>query len=325
MTSHTVAVAAAATLLALPFWSSSVGAGTAGSHRAEPQGATATGQHHYTMTARVRPLMVFWISRSGVGGATVTWRRGPGTIGYELLIGSDPDRAPRRINRWGYIDEETRGTDARLIGLMTDSEEESIEEAEAGLRKQANGQHTFKVIQATVKDGQAQSVVTTIGTTEDYSFRDVWTVLDRAGREPSGGTRRITQLPAGARPGFLSALAELLHAAVESVHESGWVRPTATVEYVYHGKIFELRAARARTLPELMIGTHAYRHVVNADFEIINTANGETTLFSMTYGTEGTLAEVPLTMTYRPRWWMQVELALDDRPTAPAMQSGPTE
>jgi hypothetical protein len=32
----------------------------------------------------------------------------------------------------------------------------------------------------------------------------------------------------------------------------------------------------------------------------------------MTYGTEGRFAQVPLTVTYRPRWWMEVNLTLDD-------------
>jgi hypothetical protein len=32
----------------------------------------------------------------------------------------------------------------------------------------------------------------------------------------------------------------------------------------------------------------------------------------MTYGTEGPLAEVPLRVIYQPRWWMQIELTIDD-------------
>ncbi|MBI3491956.1 MAG: hypothetical protein HY047_09275 [Acidobacteria bacterium] len=264
------------------------------------------------MTARVRPLMLFWISRSGVGNATVTWRRSPGETQYSLLIGSDPDRAPRRINRWGYIEEQVRGADASLIGLMTESDEDSIEDAEAGLRKQANGQHTFKVIRATINADQARSVVTTISTPEDYSFHKVRTVLELAERESSGGNPRVVPLPAGTRPGFLSALAELVHAGVESVHTSGRIRPAAAIAYIYHGKIYELRATRAQWLPELLVGTTHYGRVITTEFAITNTSSRETTRFSMSYGTDGPLAEIPITMTYRPRWWMQVDLALDD-------------
>ncbi len=58
-------------------------------------------QHHYRIAARVRPLVVFWITRDGVGDARVTRTRGDGEARYTLLIGSDPDRAPFHINRWG--------------------------------------------------------------------------------------------------------------------------------------------------------------------------------------------------------------------------------
>jgi hypothetical protein len=32
----------------------------------------------------------------------------------------------------------------------------------------------------------------------------------------------------------------------------------------------------------------------------------------MTLGTEGALAEVPLAVSYQPRWWMEIDLALDN-------------
>src|SRR5262245_5961432 len=75
---------------------------------ASPRNEQRSGQryrqrHHYTMNARVRPLL-FWIGRDDVGDAVVAKRQNGESVGYSLLIGSDPDRAPRRINRWGYID-----------------------------------------------------------------------------------------------------------------------------------------------------------------------------------------------------------------------------
>src|SRR5262249_59549132 len=46
--------------------------------------------HHYSMTARIRPLYLFWISRSGVGDAVVTRDESREDARYSLLIGSDP-------------------------------------------------------------------------------------------------------------------------------------------------------------------------------------------------------------------------------------------
>ncbi len=65
---------------------------------------------------------------------------------------------------------------------MTESDEESVEEAEASLRKKRSGVHTFKVIRATVNGEQAQSIVTSVAAPRDYSFRQLQTVLDLAER-----------------------------------------------------------------------------------------------------------------------------------------------
>ena len=279
---------------------------------AGPTGVTtgAVERHHYVIAARIRPLLVFWIGRSSVGDAIVTRRLSPGEATYALLIGSDPDRAPRRINRWGYIREEIRGAEARLIGLMTESDEDSIEEAEANIRKQAHGDHPFKIIRATVDGEQAQSVVTSIGAPYDYSFRQLQTVLDLALRESPQGKPRTIRLPPGTRPGFLAALADAMHT------------PTGPIAYVYHGRIYELRRTDARTIPDLRIAGASYGRAIAADFTTTSTHDGEQTRFSMTYGAEGRFAQVPLTVSFRPRWWMEVNLTLDDEMDAAGLGDG---
>jgi len=268
-------------------------------------------QYHYSMTARVRPLLLFWISRSGVGDATVTRQRAPEQTRYSLLIGSDPDRAPRRINRWGYIEEEIRGAEAHLIGVMTQSDEESLEQADANLRAQAAGRHPFNVIQATVNGDRATSLVTTIAAPEDYTFRQVRAALDLVRRESSAGKSRVIQLPPGTRPGFLAALADAMHATSAS-----------PITYVYHGRLYELRQTRVQKIASFQIGRAWYGAAAVGDFVITSMHDGEQTRFSMTYGTSGSFADVPLKVTYQPRWWMQVELIIDDAGRAPAIAGG---
>ncbi|HEV3215462.1 MAG TPA: hypothetical protein VGZ27_07045 [Vicinamibacterales bacterium] len=272
-------------------------------------------RHHYSIKARIRPLLVFWISRSGVGEAVVTKRQGPDEAGYSLLIGSDPDRAPRRINRWGYISEDVRGSEATLIGLMTKSDEDSIQQAEANVRKQAVGDRTFKIIRGTIDAGEAKSVVTSIAAPADYSYRQVDTLLKLAERASSKDVEaavRVTRLPAGTNPGFLTAVAALMHRHVDQWHASGRVQPGGPIDYVYYGRIYELRATRTRALPSTQVGGRAYAHVIASDFETRSTYDGEVTGFSITYGTEGPLAEIPIAMSYQPRWWMEIGLSLDD-------------
>jgi hypothetical protein len=89
------------------------------SHGAAPAPATCAGDgfgpegapvslpvlktHHYRMAGRVR-LLLFWVRRDNVGSGRIVWRGSEGgDAGYELLIGTDPSIAPRKVNRWGYI------------------------------------------------------------------------------------------------------------------------------------------------------------------------------------------------------------------------------
>ena len=297
----------------------------AGSSSTGPSPGASIERHHYSMSARIRPLLVFWIGRSGIGDAVVTKRQGPGEAGYSLLIGSDPDRAPRRINRWGYIREDIHGSEATLIGLMTESDEDSIQQAEGNIRKQAVGDRTFKIIRGTIDADEAKSIVTSIAAPAHYSYRQVDTLLDLAQRENSDGqegTARVIRLPSGTRPGFLEAVAEVMHRHVVQWHASSRVQPGGSIRYVYHGRIYELRATHTRPLASVQVGGATYAHVIASDFETRSAYDGEVTRFALTYGTEGPLAEIPLSASYQPRWWMQIELTLDDTTSGPALAEG---
>jgi hypothetical protein len=268
-------------------------------------------RYHYTINARVRPLVLFWISRANVGDAVATRQRGAEGASYSLLIGSDPDRTPLHINRWGYIEEETRGAEARLVGLMTESDEDSIEQAQANIRRQAAGSHPFKIIQATADGGQSHSRVTSITTPEDYTLRQLKTVLELGLRESQDWKARTLRLPPDARPGFLTALAEAMHGLSAN-----------PITYAYYGRLYELRRTRADALANVQVGRTAYGPAVAADYLITSLYDGERTRFSMTYGTQGPFAEVPLRVVYQPRWWMQVELTLDDSSDGSSLPAG---
>jgi len=303
-------------ILATALWSGAHGIAVSARAPAEsppaagaPAAAT-TGRHHYMMSARVRPLM-FWIGRSNVGDAIVTRAVAPHEASYSLLIGSDPDRAPRRINRWGYIEERIRGDAAFVVGLMTESDEESVGEAETNLRKEGSGLHTFTVMHAAIDSEQSRSVVTAVGAPANYSFRQVQAVLALAGDGGTPGRSRVVRLPHGTRPGFLSALAEIIHAQAESAR-AGTLRAGTPLTYVYHGKFYELGATSVQFKPTLVVNSSQYARVVSGQFAIKNLADGEETRFGLSYAIDGGLDEVPLTISYQPRWWMQVNLVLAD-------------
>jgi hypothetical protein len=270
-------------------------------------------RHHYTIGGRVRPLL-FWMGKEDVGDAVIATRRDADSSTYALLIGSDPDRAPHSINRWGYIAEELRGTEATVVGLMTESDEESVDQAEANLRKR--GDSTFNVIHASVSSGEARSVVRSVSAPSTLTLRQVDTVLETAERSGTDSQPRVVQMPAGARPGFLSAVADLLHAQAAEWRSTGAVHPSERVPFVYHGKVYHLRATQSRVVGTQRIGAVTYDHLIASQFQIKN-ASGTVTEFSMTYAADGALAEMPIAVTYQPRWWIEIHLTLDDSKPGP--------
>ena len=274
---------------------------------------TAGQRHHYTIGGRVRPLL-FWMGKEDVGDAVITTRRDAESSTYALLIGSDPDRAPRSVNRWGYIAEELRGTEATVVGLMTESDEDSVDQAEANLRKR--GDSTFTVIHGSVSGGEARSVIRSVSAPSTLTMRQVDTVLETAERRGTDSQPRVVPMPAGARPGFLSAVADLLHAQAAVWRSTGAVHPSDRVPFVYHGKVYQLRATQSRVVGSQRIGAVTYDHLIASQFQIKNTS-GAVSEFSMTYAADGALAEMPIAVTYQPRWWIEIHLTLDDSKPGP--------
>ncbi len=277
--------------------------------------ALTNGQrHHYTIGARVRPLL-FWMGKDNVGDAVVARKRDNDAASYALLIGSDPERTPRGINRWGYLAEEVRGTEASVVGLMTESNEESVAQAEKNLR--AEGDRTFNVIRASVADSTARSVVTSVAAPSTLTLRQVDTVLALAASKGVEGERRVIRLPSGGRPGFLSALADAMHEQAAAVRSTGKLLAAQPVAFVYHGKVYQLGTTRSRLIGSARIGESTYDHLVGSQFQIRNMGTGEVSQFSMTYAVDGPFAELPISVTYQPRWWMEIRLTLDDSKPGP--------
>jgi hypothetical protein len=264
-------------------------------------------EHRYRMLARVRPLL-FWISRDDVGGARITWH-GDGALasGYELLIGSDPLKAPRRINRWGYIAEEVHDTNASTLGVMKQSDEKSIEEAQAQIN--ASGMYVFKAIRALAVGSSETAAITTIRASRDFTYRDLNALLELISNSRPDDTPKSGTLAPGSQAGFLLALADLIHRSVAA--RSASPKPL-TVPYIYNGASHDLTLRHAEYRRTDEIGAREYSDIIRGEFETRSRATGEVTRFEVTYGATGPLAGVPVHAVYQPRWWFEVQLFLDD-------------
>jgi hypothetical protein len=268
------------------------------------------GDYRYTLTARVRPLLVFWISRPNVGAARIVRGQAANSArSYELLIGSDPDKCPMRLNRWGYVAESTQDGTSRLVGLMTESNEESVEQATAALNQRPQGRHPFKAIRASVANGEASAQVVRVAFDEAFTLRDVEKVL---GRLPEGGepTARVA-VPAGTSPGFLAALAQAIHAGAEAFRTSGVAARGRSQAFVYDRGFYDLTVKSSKVVPQVQLASKSLRNCIDSELEIRNRATGSTTEFRLVYATGGRLAEVPVRIVYRPRWYFEAELTLE--------------
>ena len=133
-------------------------------------------EHSYVVNARVRPVLLFWIARDNIGGARITWREGAtGRRAFEFLIGSDPARTPRRINRWGFIVEDLDAENAQVLGVMSESDEETIDEAKTRTARQDGDVSAFRAARTSITGNRAVSGTMTVlaiafGDLGEYNF-----------------------------------------------------------------------------------------------------------------------------------------------------------
>lgn len=266
--------------------------------------------HTYTMAGRIRPLL-FWIGRDKVGLARISWRRGAnGAKGYELLIGTDPESAPRRLNRWGYIAEADSGASGSVLALMSRSEESSIEE----VGDRPKGSAEFKGLHAHIEAGVSRSVVPTVFVQNEPTFRDVEALIEQVMLASERATVRTVAVPTGTRPGFLAAVAELVHSSVEILRDPVSARSSRRVPpvpYVYGTRLYDLSLRSHERVAASSGSMSPPGGLARGRFEIRNRTTGELTRFELLYGLSGALAEVPVEIVYQPRWWLKVELRLN--------------
>ena len=272
--------------------------------------APITAERSYTLNAGVR-LLLFWVRRDNVGSATLTWRAGGGDHRVlEFLVGSDPDRAPRRINRWGFVAEEVRPPHASLLGIMTQSDEQSADEADSQTsdRSRTNG-HPYRAIRTTIRTGSASGGVFRGSDERRFTYRDLEALLKLIPAEIPG--QRVVSMPKGTRPGFMFALEELITGAIDPCRGSSR-KPPAALPYVYNNAFHTLKMRTCDFRSEFQIGDRVFSGVIRAEFETTNLSTGTQTPFRRVYGAEGDLRGVPLRIVFRPQWWFEAELVLDD-------------
>src|SRR6266699_3584100 len=288
-------------------------------------------QFDYTMTARVR-LLLFWVGKDDVGGGYIrrgTLLRDPASDVIELLIGSDPAKAPRAINRWGAASEiihRTSGSShgvesSTFFGFMKISSGASAAEMEKELaREKRGGSFLFSAI---INKGERNfdfAKVVPFSSDTDFTIRQFDLAKSMVSARLLGSEGRLKEIGAsqfqacGRREGFLESVAELIDAAVEKR------APPPSLCYLYNGERHQLTLAQITHVPSETVRlslrdepheyVRTYQDLVLARVENLNQTTKKKTGFELLLGTTGRLRGVPVQIRYQPNWWFQAVLNL---------------
>lgn len=290
-------------------------------------------QYDYIMTARVH-LLFFWAGKDGVGGGYI--RRGISAEDtrqdfIQVLFGSDPEKAPRAINRWGAGTEVSWHKDpvgsahpdevtaSAFFGFMKSSQGKSAAEMQSELeREKKQGLHSFTGILSRVEPARALSLVVPLQSDTDFNLHD----YDRA--EPlmlehlADSARPVRSLQDSARcprsAEFLATVSELMDAAV-----SGEPAPQSRC-YVYDAQENTLTLEKVERVESLPVKLHGpnnavlldttHKNLLRLDFVSIHKQTGKKVYFTIYAGRQGAQRAVPVQICYQPNWWFQVVLNL---------------
>jgi len=263
-------------------------------------------EHRYQVDARMRPFLV-WIPESNIGDGRLTWRRGrDGTLGYELLVGSDPARTPRHINRWGYLREESGDSGAIVFGVMSQSDGQSVDEADKSTSR-TDGIHAFTALRQLLAGSQARVIVSDVRLAKDLTYTDLDVLLSAVPAAPS--TAKTVAMGQWTSPGFLAAAASLMEAGRTAAGKASKAQQFVRT-YPYNGHLYELQLRSADHVDLYAREGRSFGAAIRGLFRVLNRTTGEETPFTVFYGVDGDLDGVPLLISWRPRWWLEIECAL---------------
>jgi hypothetical protein len=282
------------------------------------------------MTVKLR-LLFFWIGRDDVGGGYIRRSVGqsdPNLELIEVLFGSDPEKAPRRINRWGAGTEVVRraaGADraveaSAFIGFMKKSKGDTASKMESELKaEQAQGRYLFQAILSRVDPSRALSEVLPFSSDKDFDIHQLEAARDTLFAQFSEGPlRRLegpSRLTCGTTRGFLATLQQLIDQAL-----AGRPAPLSSC-YIYNVRSYTAvlerlsrvkeRTVRIKFRPDGREASRTYHDLLAARFQVRRHDSDERTSFEILLGTVGPLRGVPVQIVYQPNFWFQVVLNLN--------------
>ena len=261
-----------------------------------------TRQHTYRMAGKIRVLLL-WVGRDDVGSGIIKWRGAGSEKAIELLIGSDPKRAPSQLNKWGYLVEAMHGGESSVVGLISQDNDDRLSDVKADLKTRKD-QRAFDTIRGYVGTVEGMARVGTLYAPSRFTYHDADTVLKGVLADMSLPVKRVARR-GNVRPGFLTSLTELISATLDKKND------TRRIQYIHGDRLFELRLLDSTRLARFDRDGRTWNDVIRGRFETGEAGNRSGTRFELIYGASGGLTGIPILISYQPKWWLQVDLVLN--------------
>jgi hypothetical protein len=295
-----------------------------------------TAEYNYVMTGKLR-LLFFWVGRDDVGGGYIRLKTSPSNPDLETIqikFGSDPEKAPRRINRWGAATEVVNNKaplqSSAFFGFWKAAKGDSREAFEEEFSNEAEEKRFFyEAAINRVDPGSAASCVVPFHSQSDFNINQLDEAEDMVLENMIGGLddSRVRYLDETGKStcdrstGFLFAVKSM----VESVL-GGQTAPFSSC-YIHGAQRYTLILLSRKNVDrkeikfELNGGSvveRSYENLIQAKFRVVNHSNGKKSSFELFLGTEGGWRGTPVQITHQPNWWFKVILNLD--PTFPPVR-----
>jgi hypothetical protein len=97
------------------------------------------------------------------------------------------------------------------------------------------------------------------------------------------------------------------------VRQTGKASGRKGLSYAYYAKQYDVTRVSSTVERNVTYGGVAYPKLLKSEFELRARREPWAESFTIVCGLDGPLAEIPVFLTYQPRWWFKVEMVLDER------------
>jgi hypothetical protein len=269
-------------------------------------GVSSYAEHRYRIVGKLR-MAVIWAKRDDIGSARMTWRSDPNSSALTLMVGSDPQRAPRSLNKWGYLREEVRSDRAEVFTVRSLGGSESYSATEYP----ASEGPLFGASCSSIENRDVTGAKTTVSAA-GVTYRMFDRLLDQIALAPRWQGKRTTR-PEGADAGFLNALQHVIRTG-RNDSTSAKADP---ITYIYNSTIYDLTIQGSRQLGRTTVGSRTFDQLIRTDMSVRNRTTEEISKFAVTYSPDRTGTPLPIQIFCQPNFWLSVELRLDDAADVP--------